>query len=247
MVLTNRLKKYIRSLSLHKYRQKYNNFIAEGPKTALEFINAEKYGIETIVCTEEWYKDNRSSHDLKEDKLIICDAKELQSVTQLKNSNNILIVLSNSLVENPDISQADKVIYLDGIQDPGNMGTVIRIADWYGVDAVCASKDSVDFYNPKVIQAAMGSHNRVGLYNYSVDDTVFDAFKSIALTLEGEDINEFETNSDKSMIVLGSEGRGISSEVLARADHKLSIHRKGGAESLNAAVACGIACHCLFG
>lgn len=247
MILNNKLRKYVRSLHLHKYRQKYNKFIAEGPKICAEFIDNQKYKIEFLFCTQDWYDINRETIESLGDKTIIVNDKDLQSISCLQKSNRTLIV-AESMQSHIEIeSLSDKwTIYVDKVQDPGNMGTIIRIADWYGIDNLIASIDSVDFYNPKVVQAAMGSHNRIELSSIDAEDLPVESMNAFALVLGGQDIMTISDDDTKSgLIILGNESQGINPALSQRCIHKVSIGRRGGAESLNVSVACGIACQVL--
>jgi len=249
MNLTNNLRKYVKSLHLGKYRQKYNKFIAEGPKICSEFLSADKYQIEYLFCTQQWADDNPKLVNSYASRLIISSDKDHKTISALHNANNTLIVAERhepkqSAIEL--ITDNKWTIYLDRIQDPGNMGTILRIADWYGINAVISTPDSVDFYNPKVVQSAMGAHNRISMLKSEVTELPLKQNNSIALVLDGTDINNYSDTKAGGIIVIGNESSGISEQMLSDCRAHLSIMRKGGAESLNAAVACGIACHQLI-
>jgi RNA methyltransferase, TrmH family len=137
----------------------------------------------------------------------------------------------------------DIVLMLDSIRDPGNMGTIIRIADWYGIQHIICSPDCVDAFNPKVVQASMGSIGRVDLY-YSELLPVLEKFahvSSFAAVLVGENLNEVEYERN-AIIIIGNESSGISEPVVSAAGKKISIKRYGKAESLNAAIATAVIC-----
>jgi len=245
MEFTNSLKKYIRSLHLRKHRQKYNKFIAEGPKVCKEFLMCNTYEIEFIFATKEWIDANNEILAGHESVLIPIKSKELQQVSLLKTANQVLIVVNQDQALSYDSTKWS--IYLDCIQDPGNMGTIIRIADWFGVNAVVASGDSVDFYNPKVVQSAMGSHNRIVLMINSLSELVSESsLKTYGLVLDGQDLSQVKSQK-AGIIVIGNESQGIKPALLSQLDHSCTIPRKGGAESLNAGIACGIACQQLVG
>lgn len=248
MELTNKLKKYIRSLHLQKYRQKYNKFIVEGPKICSEFTDNQKYKIDYLICTHDWLTENESDIQSIRDKIIIASDKDLNSISSLKTANKTLIVAEKPIDQDIDLYSLNNwVLYMDKVQDPGNMGTIIRIADWYGIDAVIASPDSVDFYNPKVVQASMGSHNRIKLHTILADDLPLEKINSVALVLGGQDIETITLDkSGGGILILGNESKGIRGDILDRCNYKASIMRKGGAESLNVAVACGIACNIII-
>jgi len=247
MVLTNQLKKYINSLHKVKFRQKYNNFIAEGPKICKEFLINEKYSIELVICTQE-AKDEFNSYLLNiEEKTIVCSDKDLKTISTLKTPNKILIVFRSNLSEiNTFDANKSWAFYLDRLQDPGNMGAILRIADWYGVKTVFLSQDSVDIFNPKVIQSAMGAHLRVHFEKMTQNELIQNfSDHLISMSLDGSPIDEY-TYLTNGVIVIGNESKGISNIIQENSAHKVFIPRLGGAESLNAAVACGIATHVLI-
>ncbi|HYH57026.1 MAG TPA: RNA methyltransferase [Anseongella sp.] len=142
----------------------------------------------------------------------------------------------------PDYFRRNMLLALDGVQDPGNMGTIIRIADWFGIRTVLASENSVEFYNPKVVQASMGSLFRVKLRQLSL----VEVFKSLKVSvygalLEGRNIYE-EEFGEKGILLLGNESKGISPELKAYITHPVTIPRFGAAESLNVATAAAVIC-----
>jgi TrmH family RNA methyltransferase len=242
MIFTNQLKKYVKSLHLLKYRQKYNKFIAEGPKICSEFIQFRPQQIEYLFCTEDWIVDHPSETATLSGKIIKCKEKELQSISKLSTANKILIVLEQELTYFNNTSfQNEWVLYLDELKDPGNMGTMIRIADWFNVKYLMSSPDSVDYFNPKVVQSAMGSHTRVHLLYASLTEVNLDNLYSYALVMNGEKLTH-DLAFKPGIIIVGNESRGVSKEIESIASRCLTIDRLGGAESLNASVACGIAC-----
>jgi len=246
MEITNQLKKYVRSLHASKHRQKYNKFIAEGPKICEEFLSSKKYQIEYLFCTADFLENHpHLTHTVSSEKRCIVKERELSQLSCLKTANKVLLVLETRMSESPDFSVEHWSLYLDRIQDPGNMGTLIRIADWYGISAVYASPDSVSFYNPKVVQASMGAHNRVELVVLPSGDFGSAPFPKYGLSLDGKDIASLNHPSP-GCIVVGNESKGISEEIKSHCTELLTIPRRGQAESLNAAVATGIACHLLI-
>ncbi len=244
MIFTNNLKKFIKSLHQIKYRQKYNKFIAEGPKLASEFLDAGCFDVCHIVVVEEWAMQNQNLLSRYKSNCYQIKEKELASISSLKRPNKILMVF-----EKPSRSEIDRdlnwSLYLDKVQDPGNMGTILRIADWYGIKQVIASSDSVDFYNPKVVQSAMGAHNRIKML---VEDNLeLEDWNSMAMTLDGKEIKEAQVNPNGNLLILGNESRGVRYEVLEKSNQKITIRKRHhGAESLNVSVACGIACELLI-
>ncbi len=244
MILTKELKKYIKSLQYVKFRQKYNKFVAEGPKICFEFLESKKFQVDYIICTETLYQESELQLSQFMGRTIICNDKELKSISSLKSPNKILIVCHQNALE-LDYFTLDNnwAIYCDKIQDPGNMGTIMRVADWFGISSVLSSSDSVDFYNPKIIQSAMGAHNRVSYYHLECDDLIT-SFKDqlVVMSLEGQNMESY-IFQPKGILVVGNESKGVRDEILKASTQHVTITKKGGAESLNASVACGIACH----
>jgi len=196
------LQKYIRSLNIPKFRKNYGKFLAEGDKICSEIISSSNFEIEYIVATQSWIDSKSKDIILDRDKLIRIPEKDLMALSKQRSGIQILIV-ANKRPENINISliKDQFSIFLDDVQDPGNLGSIIRIADWFGIKSVIRSKGSADFYNPKVIQASMGK---------------------------------------PGTIIIGNEGRGMSDSIRTKTTHTISISKLGEAESLNAAVACGI-------
>jgi TrmH family RNA methyltransferase len=198
------------------------------------------------VATEQWLQDNVKLTGKHKDAIIASvSEQELQAVSQLQKANEVLLVVYRDN-DNATLPAGEWCIALDTLQDPGNMGTIIRIADWFGIGHVVATPDSVDFYNPKVIQAAMGGHLRVRLH--SADILQFIAQSDVpvyAAALDGDNIYELK-DVKPGVIVIGNESKGISAAVMQQATKKITIPRIGGAESLNAAVSAGIICALLI-
>ncbi len=238
-MLSNAQSKYIRSLSQQKYRKQYNVFTAEGDKIAREWL-ASDAGVQMIVATADWAEKNSEvliRHPGAEH--CIVTEQELEKVSTLQTPNKVLLVVSMPGAE-PILPRQGWSIALQQIQDPGNMGTIIRIADWFGIEHVIASPDSVDYYNPKVVQAAMGGRLRVKLH--TTDMSIFlqeTALPVLAATIDGGSIYTID-NPGEGIILIGNESKGLPADLLQHATHRVTIPRKGGAESLNAAVSAGI-------
>jgi len=238
--------KYIRSLKLLKFRQMYNNFVVEGEKIALELLAVSNIEVESIVCTRNWYEKYENLLYPFESRLLLAKPKEIEQISSLKTAANALIVARQLTEKEPkNIINQSLSLYLDTIQNPGNFGTILRIADWFGISTVFCSKDSADLYNPKVIQASMGAFLRVQVIKTDFErlTTDYPLLPIYGTLLEGQ--NLFKTPVEqKGIIVIGSEGKGISPGLRPLITHPISIpsHPDGGAESLNAAVATGIVC-----
>lgn len=244
-MLTKAQNKYIRSLTQQKYRKEHGVFIAEGDKIAREWLLSD-FPIQMIVALQDWVEENEkliSKH--KEASLHIVKEQELESISALQTPNKALLVLH--IPEQKNIKPSNEwCIALDNIRDPGNMGTIIRIADWFGIKNIFASNECTDVYAPKVIQGAMGSHIRVQIHTCDIEKLVSETSLSVfAATLHGENIYQLPKMSS-GILVIGNESKGISASIIEKASHKITIPRKGGAESLNAAVSTGIICALLM-
>ncbi|RYD55390.1 MAG: RNA methyltransferase [Sphingobacteriales bacterium] len=244
-MLSKAQNKYIRSLSQQKYRKEHNVFIAEGDKIVKEWLQADDQ-IQMIVAVAAWAEQNKALiNKHSEATLHVVNEQELESISTLQTPNQVLLV-----VHRPAQPQLDSIkgwcIALDNLQDPGNMGTIIRIADWFGIDHVVCSPNSADAYNPKVIQAAMGGHLRVQIHIADLHQFFGSTtLPVIAATLGGKNVYEMP-KMQEGIIVIGNESKGIAQDIIDLAAHKVTIPRRGGAESLNAAVSAGILCSLLI-
>lgn len=240
-MLSKAQNKYIRSLTQHKFRREFSAFIAEGDKIAREWLQSNNT-IQHIVALNDWAVQNESFIAFHpEAELHIVKESELSALSTLQTPNQALLV-----VRMPDSLSVLPVnewcIALDDIKDPGNMGTIIRIADWFGIGHVVCSMESVDVYNPKVIQAAMGGHLRVNIQRMDVKEFIARTNMAVlAATLDGKSIYQMD-RLEAAVLVIGNESKGISEEIMSLATDKITIPRKGGAESLNAAISAGIIC-----
>ncbi len=234
--------KHIRSLTRQKIRTETGLFTAEGVKVVSEWLVSD-CRIQTIVVTEAWYKANKAIIDKhSEADLLVATQEEIAAVSSLSTPSPILLVIPQPEVITTIPASDGWYIALDDIQDPGNMGTIIRIADWFGVKHVICSVGCVDAWNPKVVQSAMGSHLRVNIYEADLATALPQLGVPVyAATLHGENVYDITTGT-AGVLVIGNESRGISDPAQQIATHKVTIPRQGGAESLNAAVSAGILC-----
>ena len=244
MALSKNTIKWINALRQKKYRQKYNKFIVEGDKMTREILQQQNWRIDRIYALDSWLKTHPNLLALYDDRTDVVSPAELKKISALKTPNQVLVVVD--IKETPlEVKQLIKTksLYLDGIQDPGNMGTIMRIADWFGLEAVFCSEDCADLYNSKVIQSSMGAFLRVASWRISLPKllALHPDWPVMGAVLEGQ--NVFRTSfPDRGLLVIGSEGKGISPENNTLLTHRITISKKGGAESLNAGVACGIIC-----
>lgn len=228
--------KDIQSLGHKKFRNETKLFIAEGPKIVSEFSELIPKQIEKIYAMEQWKNFHENSSNT--DKIIVISEKELERISQLQTPNQVLAVVKQ--FESKPTNASSFTIYLDAIQDPGNFGTIIRIADWFGVKNIVCSEGCADMYNPKVVQSTMASIARVNIFYDENNDWLQQKNVPVyAATLNGVSIYEHE-KTNKGILIIGNESKGISKELLQLATQKITIPKKGNAESLNAAVATGI-------
>lgn len=233
--------KYVQSLQIKKYRQEHQCFLVEGAKSVVELLNAN-FEIELLLCTERFFIDNEKK--LKKISVEQISQAELEKLGTLQSNDAALAVVK--MRENSFLS-ADKnefVLVLDDIRDPGNLGTILRIADWYGIKKVICSQNTVDFYNPKVISASMGSFTRIKAYYSEISKYIENLDKKVNIEIIGtflnsENVHRFEFPTS-GYIVLGNESNGISEEVEKFITKKITIPRFGDAESLNVGIATAV-------
>jgi TrmH family RNA methyltransferase len=226
--------KYIQSLFDKKNRQEEGLFIAEGPKLIEELLKSN-YTIKKMYATDNWIVENLDYTN----NLTIVNEAELSRMTGLQNANKVFAIVHQpeNVLQNLDNQFS---IVLDGIQDPGNFGTIIRIADWYGIKNILCSEDCVELYNPKVIQSTMGSFVRVHCWYGNITTVLQESSIPVyGALLNGKNV-QLQNKVKEGFLVIGNEGKGISNEILPYINHAITIPRIGGAESLNAAVATGI-------
>lgn len=253
--------KFINSLHQKKFRQQNEMFIAEGSKIVLDFLKngAKPY---LIIASNNWINEN--AINISEDKysinnnsqvkcrIIQCDESIIKKCSVLSTPTNILAVFKfpENVVE--DIENKLSII-LDNVQDPGNLGTIIRTAEWFGIKNIFCNKGTVDVYNPKVIQATMGAILGVNIIYTDIKELITkhssSTFPIYGTYMEGENLYTKEL-SNKGFIVMGNEGKGISGEITSLITEKISIPNacpgSGIAESLNVAIATSIICSEFF-
>ena len=241
MISKNQIK-YIRQLELKKFRKRENCFVAEGPKVVGDLM--KRYQPKAIFATDEWHPSTMPDTAI----LTRITDEELHRISFLQNPQQVLAIFPIPEATSSVFHQPSSLsLALDGIQDPGNLGTIIRIADWFGIDTIYCSEDTADAYNPKVVQATMGSLAHVHI----IYGDLLQLFQSLppsypvyGTLLDGNDIYQ-QSRSEEGIIVMGNEGNGISEAVRERVTHKLLIpnfHQGDSAESLNVAIATAITC-----
>lgn len=231
-MISKKVLKDIQSLGLKKHRDETGLFIAEGPKIVEELLQLIPGKIEAVYFTKEWKGRSEIENSFE-----ISDF-ELEKLSQLKTPNQVIAVIKQFESVLPEPSSF--TLYLDTIQDPGNMGTIIRIADWFGVKHIVCSNGCADVYNPKVVQSTMASIARVNVfYDNNEDWLAKNNHVVYAAALNGKPLSTF-SKTENGVLIIGNESKGIRNEFLALAREQISIPKRGEAESLNAAVATGI-------
>jgi TrmH family RNA methyltransferase len=238
-MITKNQVKYIQSLGQKKSRDIENRFIAEGPKLVNELLTTENCRVVQLLALKGWIDENpNAGYDAE---VIELSEAELEKISQLTTPNQVLAVIEKIEWKNDPEIKGNISLTLETIQDPGNMGTIIRLADWFGIKNIFCSADCADVYNPKVVQATMGSLSRVRV-EYTDILSWLRENKDVpiyAAVLDGRDITKMEKISE-GIIVIGNESKGINKEMQKLANVQITIPGKGKAESLNAAVATGI-------
>lgn len=237
---------FLRSLHLSKFRQGLGKFLIEGEKMALEGLRQATINIDELFALEPWLAQYQPLLLRSKVKCHPVNDEELKKISLLNTPNQVLMVAQKPAdAADAEVLKNDLSIFLDGIQDPGNAGTILRIADWFGIRQVIFSPDSVEPFHPKVVQASMGAIYRVHLVEAELSFVMKLApgLDVIGAALDGENLFEMIPVS-KGILVIGNEARGLSEKVQSCISRKVFIprHPAGGAESLNAAVAAGIIC-----
>ncbi|TMM30054.1 RNA methyltransferase [Polaribacter aestuariivivens] len=226
--------KLITSLSQKKYRQKHNLFIAEGVKVVNELLNSS-FEVATIFCVDDF------EINLPVEKIVRILDTDLKKISNLKTPNKVLGIFK--IPEEKQLNKSGFTIALDTVNDPGNLGTIIRLCDWFGVTQLVCSKDTVDCYNAKVVQASMGSLTRIAIHYLDLKNYLSETnLPTFIADMDGE--NVYKTTLPKEgILVMGNEANGVSENVRNVVKHKISIPRFGETketESLNVATATAI-------
>ena len=241
-MISKNQQKFIRQLEQKKYRKREGLFVAEGTKVVGDLL--KRYTPEAIYSTLQWQTPDGISPQIVTD-------EELQRISFQQHPQQVLALfpIPSQAGDYPQtlLNEQTLTLALDGVQDPGNLGTIIRIADWFGVNTLICSEDTADAWNPKVVQATMGSLARVNIIYTSLTtllDYLPDDFPIYGTFLDGKDIYTEQLTSG-GLIIMGNEGNGISEEVRQRVNHRLLIpnfHQGETADSLNVAIATAITC-----
>ena len=249
-MLSNNRISFIRALQQKKFREEHRLFIAEGDKLVREMLNSG-FTVQQVCGVESWIVDNHS-HAMKAESSEVVKVMDMERMSSMTTAPEVLAVVE---IPEYDINEVGGnkglILMLDGIRDPGNMGTLIRTADWFGISDIIASEDSVEFWNPKVIQATMGSITRVRLHSSDLKAAVNllrqntaknnSSFSVYGAAMDGTDVYKTEWSRSGALII-GNESNGIRDNIAQLLDVTVAIPRaeNSGAESLNAGIAAGI-------
>ena len=239
-MLSKTVVKYIQSLAYKKVRDEQGVFIAEGEKVVAEFLQSGKLQCKTILGLQKWLDKNKALlKNISAENKIEINESELERISLLQTPNKVVAVFYKKEDEPADLNN-NLSLMLDEIQDPGNLGTIIRTADWFGIKNIICSIGCVDCYNSKVVQATMGSLSKVNIIYTDIERFIKNnsGIKIYAAALSGKDVASFKIK--EGIILIGNESKGISEKLLKISAEKITIPGQGKAESLNAAVACGI-------
>ncbi|MCO5948647.1 TrmH family RNA methyltransferase [Mucilaginibacter flavidus] len=231
----------LKSLQNKKERKEYGQFLVEGYKSVIEFINSP-YKIEAIYHTASF--DPKVLKLSQKINLYNISVTDIEKISSLKTPQEVIALVKipqHSPLNNQKLRQKFSLV-LDGVQDPGNMGTIIRTADWFGIEDIVCSDDTVDAYNPKVVQASMGSLARVNVHYVDLSTVLPQVGLPVfGAMLNGENI--YKTNfGDEGLIIMGNEGNGLRPEIERLINKAVTIPRAGKAESLNVGIATALFC-----
>ncbi|MEO8764577.1 MAG: RNA methyltransferase [Ginsengibacter sp.] len=241
-MLSKRIVKYIQSLSQKKLRDEYGQFIAETPKVVAELLLPGNFICKLLCAGHIWVAENVNLlKNISPENIYEIDESLLHDISLLKTPNKVLAVFEKKSPLQKPIIAGKLTLLLDDIRDPGNMGTIIRNADWFGIENIICSENCADCYNPKVVQATMGSLARVNVLYGSLEAFIEENrdISVYAATLDGTPVTELK-NISQGMVLIGNEARGIHEDLLSIDTLHITIPGYGKAESLNAAVATGI-------
>ena len=240
-MLSKNTVKFIKSLHQKKYRAEVGKFFVEGEKSVIEVLHSD-FKLDLLLVTQGFASKHATLLERVGVEVLEVTANQLEQVGQYQSNDAALAVVHMKPNQAFVPRKEELILALDEVRDPGNLGTIIRIADWYGIKKLIFSPHTADFYNPKVIQSSMGSFTRVQFYYGNLTE----AFQSWKLPvygafLEGESIHQL-SNPAPGILLLGNESNGISEEVEKWVTSKVTIPSFGGAESLNVAIATAIFC-----
>ena len=236
MISKNQIK-FVKSLQKKKFRLESKCFVVESTKNVIEILNSN-YKVQQIFATESLIERFKNRDDVS---INLIKENEMKRISSLKTSSDVLAVVKIPKKKN-NFNFFGVNIVLDDVKDPGNLGTIIRICDWFGVKNIYCSEETVDMYNPKVVQSTMGSISRINIIYTDLKEmiiTLDDSVRVYAAVMNGKDLNKTKVD-ENSLIVFGNESNGISEKIINVISERITINKIGEAESLNVAVSAAI-------
>ena len=238
-MLSKQTVKYIQSLQHKKFRDEFNEFVAEGPKIVKELLLNGKFECKSIYALSIWVQSlEQEILESFQNIIHVIEEHELQKMAHYATPNNVVSIFKKAIPATRIDVKKNITLILDGIQDPGNLGTIIRNADWFGVKNIICSRNTVDMYNSKVVQSTMASLARVNIIYTDLKEWLLNNHEVniYATVLNGLDVSAGSLDKE-CIIMIGNEANGLSADIIAMADKKITIPSFGLAESLNAGVA----------
>jgi TrmH family RNA methyltransferase len=236
--------KYINSLSIKKYRQQHKSFLVEGAKSVVELLDSD-FTVELLIATAEFQQKYGSILSKYDVALESVTPDELSRLGSFQTNDSCLAIAKTKENQILHVTDGEYALVLDDVRDPGNLGTLLRIADWYGINKVICSENTTDLYNSKVIAASKGSFTRVKTYYTSLED-FFNGYTKplnvLGTFLNGTSIYDVTFEKKGGYIILGNEANGISDKIGSYVTQRVTIPRFGGAESLNVGIAAAVLC-----
>lgn len=238
-MLTKATAKLVKELHDKKGRNEHDLFLVEGEKNVVELLHSD-YKIQALFVTKDFLTSNKAVLETSKVLYDIVEQPELEKIGTLESNNAALAVVHQKENKPLSVEKGEIVLALDDVRDPGNFGTIIRIADWYGIKKIICSETTTDFYNSKTISATRGSFTRVEVF-YTELETFLEnnAFPILGAFLEGENVHTMKFPAE-GILVMGSESHGINENLSSLITQKITIPRFGNAESLNVSIATAI-------
>lgn len=241
--ISKRQLKHLNALQLKKFRKQHQSFVVEGEKSVTETLQSS-YQVLEVFCSAS-FADKYEDLLQKVPQVWVVPPDDLKKASHFQTNNSSLAIVQMPPVAIPPVlAPQEYALVLDGIQDPGNLGTIIRIADWYGFSQILCTTDTVDIYNPKVIAACMGSFLRVKVFYLDLESFFNDVEHPplYGAFLDGHNLHQWSFPKQSGYLVLGNESKGIRDYLQPLITEKITIPRFGQAESLNVAMATAIIC-----
>lgn len=239
MSISKNSAKLIRALHLKKYRKEQNLFLVEGEKSIVELVPSD-FNIISLYITQEVFDKYKNLFSKLTSKITLSTPEELTKLSSLEFNDTGIAVVEQKPNKDIDSIKDEIVLVLDDIKDPGNLGTIIRTADWYGITKIVCSETTAEFYNNKVIAASMGSFTRVEVFYTELGQFLRDTkIPVLGAYLDGQDVHNY-TYPKSGILLMGSESNGISQSLENYVTNKITIPKYGNAESLNVSIATSI-------